>query len=576
MTRYRLKVIQIVIPVITFLVITRLFYWQIIRGDELTSKAALQHNSIVTLPAHRGDILDVDGSLLSGSQTNYLLYVYKPQLKEDPSKVVNLLTPIIASSIEITTSSAEIVPDLKEKTAATKALLEEKLNINRSWVALKHYLTYEQKQAIEELNIKGLGFDEEVVRFYPEASMSAHLLGFVGQDVSGNPQGYFGLEGYYDRLLQGRGGKVRQETDASGNPILIGNFSRYSSFDGHTLNTSINRSAQYQIEKLLKIALVKYGAVSGSVVVMNPQTGAIIAMANMPTYDPRIFYKYDSNLHKNTAVADIFEPGSIFKPIIMASAIDAGVVEPETKCDSCSQPIVIGQYTIKNWNDKYQPEISMTDTIVHSDNTGMIFAAKKLGEEKLLSYLDKFGFNKPTGIDLQEEISGKLKNLKEFREIDLATTSFGQGIAVTRIQVIAATNAIANQGIWVQPYLVESISDAKKTVPTRQHQSQKVISPETAEKVKQMMIAAVDNGEAKWAKPKDIKIAGKTGTAQIPVSGHYDEEKTIASFVGFAPANNPKFTMLVTLREPTSSPWGSETAAPLWFEIAKQLLLLDL
>lgn len=572
-TLYRIKILQLIIPILTILVIGRLFYWQVVRGEELTSRAATQHSSVVTLSASRGQIKASDGTILAGSQARFLLFVYRPQLKVPDEKLVELLTPIIADTAEIATSSAEILPTLEQKTEESRNLLTTKLLSDKSWIALKHHLTLEQKSAIETLDIAGLGFDEEIIRFYPEASMSAHILGFVGQDQQGEPQGYFGLEGFYDRQLQGRGGKLRQETDASGNPILIGDFTNQSSLDGRTLNTTINRGIQYQVEKLLHQSLTKYGASQATAIVMEPQTGAIIALGNAPMYDPRIFYKFDSALYKNPAVADLFEPGSIFKPIVMAAAIDDGVVTPETQCDICAQAVNINQYTIKTWNDQYHPNTTMTEAIVNSDNTGMIFAARKLGKDNFLRYLEDFGLNRLTGVDLQEEITASPREASTFKDIDLATTSFGQGVAVTRMQVLAATNTIANGGKWVQPHLVSSIQDGDKIQPNHIVSSREVIKPETARLVTHMMVEAVNQSTVRWNKPKNIKVAGKTGTAQIPVSGHYDETKTIASFIGFAPAQDPKFIMLVTLREPTVSPWGSETAAPLWFDIANQILL---
>jgi cell division protein FtsI/penicillin-binding protein 2 len=297
-------------------------------------------------------------------------------------------------------------------------------------------------------------------------------------------------------------------------------------------------------------------------------------MASFPDYDPGKFYEFPSDYYKNPAVANLFEPGSIFKPLIMAAALDANVVKPETACDICRGPISVGTYTIGTWNGEYHPETSMTDTIIHSDNTGMVFAARKLGADKLHDYLAKFGLGEKTGIDLEEETTGVLKPAKDWREIDLATTSFGQGIALTPIQVAAAINALANGGVWVKPFIVRAITDQGRVIPTVDSKQRQVLGKDAVAGITQMMIAAVEQGEAKWFKPKNLSVAGKTGTAQIPVSGHYDAEKTIASFVGFSPSVNPKFTMLVSLREPQTSQWGSETAAPLWFDIAKQISLL--
>jgi len=294
-------------------------------------------------------------------------------------------------------------------------------------------------------------------------------------------------------------------------------------------------------------------------------------MASLPNYDPAYYWKYDKSLFPNPVIASSYEPGSTFKVLVMAAAIDSGVVSPETRCDKCSGPRNISGYTIRTWNDKYFPNSTMTEIIQHSDNVGMVFVSEKLGKEKLLAYIKNFGFGKPTGIDLQEEVSPPLRPDSEWKPIDLATASFGQGIAVTPLQMVRAVGAIANKGKLVKPFVVKKIigEDKEKEIPLPE--GVQVIKASTAAIITEMMVNAVDNGEAKWAKPKGFRIAGKTGTAQIPVAGHYDEEKTIASFVGFAPADEPKFVMLVTLREPTSSPWGSETAAPLWFDIASEL-----
>ncbi len=571
----RLRLAQLAITISSALIISRLFYWQIIRGFELSGKANSQYQSTATLTAKRGSILASDQGLLAGIEDTYQLFVYKPKLKRDSASVINDILPVIISSPQIATDPSRVIPQTDYENQI-KTHLFERMNLDKTWIALQNHLSRSQKDAIEKLGIEGLGFQEQPIRFYPEASMSAHVLGFVGNDINGHPQGYFGLEGYYERQLEGRSGLLKQENDALGNPILIGQFANYQSQDGRNLLTTINRSLQYQTERLLAEGLAKYGASEGSVIILETKTGAVLSMANLPRYDPRFFYLFPTNSYRNPSVANLFEPGSVFKPLVMAAAIDAGSIGPDTKCDStCDRQIQIGSFTIKTWNDQYYPGTTMTETIIHSDNTGMVFAARKLGSDNFREYLDKFGFGHSTNIDLQEEVPGSLRPAKDWKEADLATISFGQGIAVTPIQLVTAINAIANKGKIVSPYLVQAIQEGSIFIPIKRPADKQIISLETSQKVTDMMIAAVNDGEAKWAKPKNITIAGKTGTAQIPIKGHYDEEKTIASFVGFAPASNPKFTMLVTLREPQSSPWGSETAAPLWFEIAKQFLLLE-
>ncbi|KKP29235.1 MAG: Peptidoglycan glycosyltransferase [Candidatus Nomurabacteria bacterium GW2011_GWF1_31_48] len=395
--------------------------------------------------------------------------------------------------------------------------------------------------------------------------MSAHILGFVGQDIAGEEQGYFGLEGYFDRKLRGRSGKIRTEKDAKGNPILVGDYQFLHSVEGKPIQTTIDKKTQYIAESSLIEGLAKYQASAGNVIIMESKTGKIRAMASFPNYDPSDFSKFDSSYFKNPNVAALFEPGSIFKILVMAAGFNEKVVTPDTVCDICHKPLVIGKFAIKTWDEVYHPNSTMTEVIVNSDNTGMAFVAFKLGKDKFADYMSRLGFGKKTGIELQEEVSGQIRTASQFGDIDLATESFGQGIAITPIQMIAAANTLANKGDYLKPTVVED--DTKE--PTRTN----IFSPEAVSQMTRVMIQAVEKGEAKWAKPKGLVVAGKTGTAQIPIEGHYDPDKTIASFVGFFPADNPKYTMLVTLSEPQTSPWGSETAAPLWFSIAKSLLL---
>ncbi|HEX9007792.1 MAG TPA: penicillin-binding protein 2, partial [Patescibacteria group bacterium] len=417
----------------------------------------------------------------------------------------------------------------------------------------------------ESLKITGLGFDDEFVRYYPDASMSAQTLGFVGQDTAGQEQGYFGLEGFFDRQLKGRSGKVRTEQDAKGDPILVGDYQFLKSIEGKSIKTTIDRRIQYLTENLLKEGITKYQAIAGNVIILESKTGKVKAMASFPNYDPGKFSEFPNTVYKNPNVADLFEPGSIFKVLVMGAGLNEKVVTPDTVCDICAKPVVIGKYAIKTWDGVYHPDSTMTDVIIHSDNTGMVFVGQRLGKQKFADYLNLFGFGKKTGIELQDEVSGDVRKADQFGDIDLATESFGQGIAVTPIQMVAAVNAIANKGTYIAPSIIEGDGSNSN--------SRQVLSPEAAKEMTFIMVQAVDNGEAKWAKPKNMSIAGKTGTAQIPIEGHYDATKTIASFVGFFPPDNPEYTMLVTLKEPQTSQWGSETAAPLWFNIAKQLLL---
>jgi len=533
------------------LIIVRLFYWQVISSDRLSKQAALQHFVELTVPAVRGSILDVENHPVVINQPAFLVYAETRTIQN-----IRVFAHAVAELLSL--NEQDLVESLSDE--------------KKVWVPLAHKVELSVVESLKKLDLPGLGFEKEPKRFYPEASTAAHMLGFVGSDVNGEDRGYFGLEGFYDRQLRGIDGIVRLEKDAKGNPILIGQEERLPPKDGRSVVLWADKAVQQIVERKLKDGIKRYGASQGSVVLMDPYTGGILAMVSYPGYDPAAYDQYEKSLYVNPAVAGSYEPGSTFKTLIMAAAIDAGVIKPDTTMDETG-PVQVGPHYIRTWNNQYHGTITMTDVLVHSSNVGMVFIAKKLGQRNILSYIQKFGFGQPTGIDLEDEASPDLRPDNEWREIDLFTASFGQGIAVTPIQMIRAVSAIANGGKLMQPHVAKAVIDEQgKEIPIVPKALYRIIKPETARIVKEMMVAAVDNGEAKYAKPKGYRIAGKTGTAQIPVAGHYDESKTIASFVGFAPADKPKFSMLVTLREPTSSPWGSETAAPLFFSIAKDLL----
>jgi cell division protein FtsI (penicillin-binding protein 3) len=552
MTLHRLKIIRALFLLLSVGIITRLFYWQVLASDSLAKLAQIQHSSRNELPAQRGQIYTSDNFPLVQNQDSFLVYAYLPDMRLSPEEIADKLANGLA------TDSAQF------STKLTRT--------DTTWVPLVKKLSPGQKESLAQLNLSGVGFDMEPIRLYPEASTAAHLLGFLGSNAAGQPQGYFGLEGFYDLELRGRPGRLVQERDAAGRPIPLGNIGGFPAQDGRSLKLHLNRAIQLKVEDLLRRGIDRYGAVAGEVAIMDPRTGAVLALAAWPQYDPLNYAKFDNSLYPNPLVASAYEPGSTFKVLSMAAAIDAGVVKPDTRCDICAGPLQIDKYTIKTWNNEYHPDITMTEVIQRSDNIGMVFVGQQLGQDKLWNYLDKFGIGQPTGIDLQEEATPKLRPKSDWSAVDLATASFGQGIALTGMQMLTAVSVIANGGELVEPHLVDQVlGDRTLTIPAKT--VRRVIAPQTARIITDMMVNAVNSGEAQWTKIKGYKIAGKTGTAQIPVAGHYDEEKTIASFIGFAPADNPQFAMLVKLREPQSSPWAAETAAPLWMSLARFLFL---
>ena len=528
----------------------RLFYWQVWSHERLQELADAQHYHRLEIPATRGDILSVDGTPLASNQTAYLVFAEKKQVK-DELEFIELIAPILDEEL---------------------ASLSARMKTSDVWVSLAGQVEEERVKKLRTLQLEGLGFERDDKRYYPEASMAAHMLGFVGKNEDGEQQGYFGLEGQYDKELRGQKGYLRQERDAVGNPIVIGNSERIEPKNGRSLVLYLDKTVQFIAEEKLKEGLEKYGAKAGNVIVMEPSTGGIVASASFPSYDPGQYAEFPHEYYKNPVVADAYEPGSTFKPLIMAEAIDEKAIQP-TDTFNEDGPVVVDGYTIKTWNSEYHDTISMGEILEYSSNVGMVFVSGKLGNKKLLSFINEAGFGKETNIDVQDEASGTLRPESEWRTIDFATASFGQGIAVTPIQMIAAVNAIANGGILYEPHMVKKIVDQNgDIIDIAPKEVRRLFSPLTANVMTEMMVSSAEHGDAKWTNLKEYRVAGKTGTAQIPVEGHYDAEKTIASFVGFAPAEDPKFVMLVTLREPQSSPWGSETAAPLFFNIARELL----
>ena len=268
----------------------------------------------------------------------------------------------------------------------------------------------------------------------------------------------------------------------------------------------------------------------------------------------------------------MYEPGSIFKPLIVAAALNEKKIKQDDFYNE-KGPVEIGEYTIKTWNNKYEGKISITRILEKSSNVGMVYIGKKLGNNKILQYLDRFGFNSITGIDLQGEAKNYLKSNNQWYPIDYATVTFGQGIAVTPIQMIAAFSSLINGGKLLQPHLVKNILYSDKEKKMDKKIIRQTVSKETSKTIKKMLLSDVEKGEYKWIKPKGYMIGGKTGNAQIPIGGKYESSKTIASFIGFAPYKNPKFIALVILKEPKTSIYGSETAAPIFFDIAKDLFV---
>lgn len=532
------------------LILARLFYWQILSSDNLGALAEKQRLITIPVIADRGQLFASNGSPLVLNQKAFGIYL-------EPKKIKNK-----DESIQILAQALGMEP------ASISAKLQ---NDKIVWLPIAHKVDETIVDDIKKHNLTGVEFLSESKRFYPEASMAAHLLGFVGKNAKGDDQGYFGIEGYYDEQLRGRNGFIRQELDANGNPILSGELEQISAEDGRDLTLYVDKTIQFIVEKYLAIGIAKYGAKGGSIIVLDPHTGGILAMASYPSYEPKNFSEFPADLYKNPAISMSYEPGSTFKVLIMGAALNEKKVDMKTKFNE-DGPVEMGGYAIKTWNQQYHGDISLTQILQYSSNPGMVFVQKQLGDDALYSYLQNLGVGKLTNIDLQDEATPQLRERNKWYAIDYATASFGQGIAVTPLQMVRSVMALANGGKLMEPHVVKEIHLPNgKTISIKPKVERQIYSADSTHIVSEMMVSAVENGETKFLKPAGYHIAGKTGTAQIPIAGHYDSNKTIASFVGFAPVEDPRFVMLVTLSEPTSSPWGSETAAPLFFNITKEI-----
>ncbi len=401
----------------------------------------------------------------------------------------------------------------------------------------------------------------------------------MGSTEDGEKVGYFGIEGKLNEDLKGKPGKVLEETDALGNPILMGEYKTVNPIQGRDVVLTINRSIQYMVEKKIKEGVEKYGAYSGTAIVMNPFTGEIVALANYPTYDPGNFNeeeKYIENLgrknieRKNHAISYTYEPGSIMKPMTVSAAVDLGLVGPNTTFVD-SGPVVYSTHTIDNWDGKHHGVQTITQLLQKSNNIGAAWVGMQVGRDNLYKYLSDFGIGTKSGIDLEGEDTGILRPKESWTDIDTANISFGQGVSATPLQMLSAFNVIANGGFLMQPKIISKLVDENGETEIPSKNIRRAISKETSDVMIDLLEKAAEGGEGKYFVLKEYRISGKTGTAEIPELGSYAKNRTNATFVGFL-TESKAFSLIVKLQEPQESPWAAETAVPVWMDIASELV----
>lgn len=572
----RLYLVAYVFSAVFLLFVFRLISIQIFKHKEYKALALDQHWSLQDLPAKRGDIITSDGYVIAGTQNHYLLYA-QPKLVEDPDFVSEKLAELVAGFRFDPDAEGQLEEDLFNY---YHSKFNQSITSDLLWVALEHNISPYEKEVIEQMSIDGVGFEEEPVRYYSEDRLASHVLGFVASNEYGEKQGYFGVEGMFNEELKGKPGRVLQEQDATGTPILLGEYKKSDSVSGRDVILSINRSLQYLVEKALKEGVDKYDAVSGSVILMDPRTGDVLALANYPNYLPSDFLSIEEPLEEsphrmniqrtNLAISQTYEPGSVIKGLTVATAIDLGEVTPGTTFDD-SGPKNYSDYTIDNWDGKHYGIQTVVELLQKSNNIGAAWVGHQVGVSKIYEYFTSFGMGTLTGIELEGEDTGYMRDPDIWTDIDLATISFGQGVSATPLQVLNAFNALANGGSLMRPRIVQQIIDDQKEIAIPVKKVRNVISQETSDTMTEMLTEAVSGGEAKYFVLKNYQIAGKTGTAQIPVDGTYHPDKTNATFVGYM-TNSRKFSMIVKLEEPKASIYAAETAVPLWMDIAEDLI----
>ena len=543
----RINFVLILFFVFSLIIISKLAFLQVLQYQYWRALAQGQQKAFILSQGERGEIFFSGGEKLATNHAVTLVYA-SPYEIDDPSKTANLLSSVL--NLE------------------TKEIFG-KLQKNNYYEVIKKNLTKEEVEKIKELKLSGIYLATEKKRYYPFETMACHILGFVSDEG----EGQYGLEGFYNDTLKGKDILLEKEIGPAG---FFGKKDNLSE-KGADLFLTLDYNIQFFSEKLLEKTKDKLNIEGGEIIVIDPHTGRIFALANFPFFNPNEYSKVeDLEIFQNSSIQKIFEPGSVFKPITMAAALDTGKVTPQTTYIDKGF-LEIGGHLIYNYANRVWGERTMTEVLERSINTGAVFVQQRIGKHVFLDYLNRFGIFQQTGIDLQGEIFSDNKEFKKGYEINFATASFGQGINVTSIQLVRAISAIANGGKLVKPFIVDKIvKDGKILENKPEIQNSQVISKDTASQLTSMLVNVVEKGYGKEAKIPGYYIAGKTGTAQVPwpalkINKKGYSDKTIQSFIGYAPAFNPRFLILVKLYNPEAKT-AEYSAAPIFKELAKYII----
>ncbi|MDO8691581.1 MAG: penicillin-binding protein 2 [Dehalococcoidia bacterium] len=553
--RYRRLILLIAIFGVSALgLLAQIASVQIGQHDYYTAMAMKEHWGKKEVIAHRGAIRDANGNPLAETTTVYDIYLTPGSIKSQDT----------VSKTAKTVSSLLQIPEEKFIAIHSQSAKDRTL--------LKSDVPFDVGSKLVDMGLTGIDVDQAVRRTYPEGNLASNLLGIVGKDQ----KGLMGTESYYNGDLAGKTGEVTFERDSVGNEIPLGFRERVAPQGGSDVFLTIDRYIQSITEKELDQAMQKHRPKGATIIVMDPKTGAILAMANRPSFDithPDLANPAQLDLMRNRAVSDLYEPGSTFKIITMASALQEHKVTPETTMNDPGYVIKYG-WTITNWDGKGNGLVDMTEVLQYSINVGAVWVSDLLGADSFYKYIKAFGFGQPTNVDLLGEAPGQYRMPGDsiWSPLDLATNSFGQAINVTPLQMITAVSAVANGGKLMRPYVVDKIVGPNGVRAFRPVEVRQVLTPEIAKALQGMMKKVVEKGLTNLAMIPGYDIAGKTGTAQAPGIGGYSSQ-TIASFVGFGPIENPRFIIFVKVDEPKDDPWGSTVASPMFKSLTQQLLV---
>jgi cell division protein FtsI/penicillin-binding protein 2 len=520
----------------------RLVLIQIFNSSFLANLAKKQHNHLIILEPKRGTIFDRNLRPLAINLPVYSLFA-NPKLMKDEDK---------ARAIEVL--SAELGVD--------KAFVRDRLDREKYFVWISRKMPQEKYESIKGYKIKGLEFLKESKRFYPNQSLAAHVIGFAGVDNNGLE----GMEMHLNHYLKGKEGMSQILRDAHQRELLI-EKNYVAPQDGFNVILTIDETIQYIAERALENAFKKFNAKGASIIVFNPKTGEILAFANRPTYNLEDFSTANPENKTNRAVAYTYEPGSVFKIVAASAALEENVVQESDVIFCENGSYKVGNHFLKD----HEPEGNLTfkEVIEKSSNIGTTKVAQKLGPDRYYKYAKKFRFGMKTGIDMMGEVGGWLKPPSQWSKTTIGAIPIGQEVTVTPLQLGAAISAIANDGIYMKPYIIKEIRDGHDELieSFAPQEVDRVITSETDKRIKEILRGVVENGTGKKAQIKGISVAGKTGTAQKVEGGTYSHSRFYASFIGFAPVEDPKLAAVVVFDEPRPAYYGGTVAAPVFQEV---------